>query len=41
MKEGMWKYFSANLTQKYIDVLKMTWFISPFSSIKMTPTEAS
>jgi len=44
MKEKMFKYFSANSTRKYLDVLdemvtnyNKTWH----SSIKMTPSEAS
>lgn len=43
MKEKMWRYFSANSTQKYIDVLDdmlHDYNNSVHSSIKMTPTEA-
>jgi len=44
MKERMYKYFTANDTQKYIDVLDS--FVQKYnntrhSSIKMTPVEAS
>ena len=44
MKEKMWKYFSANSTRKYIDVLDQMvddYNHSKHSSIKMTPVEAS
>ena len=44
MKEKMWKYFSANSTHKYIDVLDDMLYDynnKVHSSIKMTPTEAS
>jgi len=42
--ERMWKHFTANSTQKYIDVLDSfvrKYNISRHSSIKMTPAEAS
>jgi len=44
MKEKMFKYFTANSTRKYIDILDE--FVNRYnntvhSSIKMTPTEAS
>jgi len=43
MKEKMFKYFTANSTRKYIDILDK--FVNRYntihSSIKMTPTEAS
>ena len=44
MKEKMFKYFTANITSKYIDVLDE--FVSKYnntrhSSIKITPVEAS
>src|SRR6218665_1734172 len=44
MRDKMFKYFSANSTKKYIDVLDalVDQYISTVhSSIKMTPTEAS
>ena len=44
MKENMYKYFSANATRKYIDVLdKMVerYNNTRHSSIKMTPVQAS
>ena len=44
MKEKMFKYFSANNTKKYIDVLDEivnTYNNTKHSSIKMTPVEAS
>ena len=44
MKEKMYKYFSANSTRKYIDVLEDMVSIynnSRHSSIKMTPAKAS
>ena len=44
IKEKMFKYFSANNTRKYVDVLHL--LVDPYnntiqSSIKMTPKEAS
>ena len=44
LKEAMWKYFSANNTYKYIDILEN--FVNKYNnnfheSIKMTPVEAS
>ena len=44
LKEDMWKYFSANNTFKYIDILQT--FVDKYNnefheSIKMTPIEAS
>ena len=44
LKEAMWKYFSANNTYKYIDILQN--FVNKYNnnfheSIKMTPVEAS
>ena len=44
IKENMFKYFSANNTRKYVDVLDL--FVDQYnnaihSSIKMTPNEAS
>ena len=44
MKEKMVKYFSANSTRKYIDILDETannYNNARHSSIKMTPVEAS
>ena len=44
MKEKMWKYFSANSTRVYIDVLQKLvdqYNNTRHSSIKMTPVEAS
>ncbi|KAG1665134.1 Solute carrier family 28 member 3 [Nymphon striatum] len=44
MKEKMWKYFSANSTRKYIDVLDemvKNYNNTIHRSIKMTPLEAS
>ena len=44
MKEKMFKYFSANSTRKYIDILDdllHQYNTSVHSSIKMKPTEAS
>ena len=44
MKEKMWKYFSANNTNKYVDILQdlvNQYNTSLHSTIKMTPTEAS
>ena len=44
MKEKMWKYFSANSTSVYIDVLDdlvEQYNNTRHSSIKMTPVEAS
>ena len=44
MKEKMWKYFSANSTNKYIDILDGLvdqYNNTKHSSIKMTPVEAS
>ena len=44
MKEKMWKYFSANSTNVYIDVLPdlvREYSNTKHSSIKMTPTKAS
>ena len=44
MKEKMWKYFSANSTRVYIDVLQKLvdqYNNTRHSSIKMTPIEAS
>ena len=44
IKEKMFKYFSANNTRKYIDVLDLLvdqYNNTIHSSIKMTPTEAS
>jgi len=44
MKKRMYKFFTANNTQKYIDVLDKfvkKWNTTRHSSIKMTPVEAS
>ena len=44
MKEKMFKYFTANNTNKYIDVLDdfvERYNNTRYSSIKMTPVEAS
>ena len=44
MKENMWKYFTANSTRVYIDVLDklvQQYNSTKHSSIKMTPVEAS
>ena len=44
MKEKMWKYFSANSTNVYIDVLSdlvKEYNNTSHSSIKMTPVNAS
>ena len=44
MKEKMWKYFSANSTNRYIDILDKLveqYNNTNHSSIKMTPVEAS
>ena len=43
MKEKMWKYFSANSTNVYIDVLPdlVKEYNTRHSSIKMTPVKAS
>ena len=44
MKEKMFKYFSANNTKKYIDILDEmvnNYNNTKHSSIKMTPVEAS
>ena len=44
MKETMWKYFSANSTNVYIDVLPdlvREYNNTRHSSIKMTPVKAS
>jgi len=43
MKEKMFKYFSANSTRKYIDVLDelVNRYNTVHSSIKVTPTEVS
>lgn len=44
MKEKMWKYFSANNTNKYVDVLRELvdqYNNTLHSTIKMTPKEAS
>ena len=44
MKEKMFKYFSANNTKKYIDILDEmlnNYNNTKHSSIKMTPAEAS
>ncbi|WAR13645.1 YMD3-like protein [Mya arenaria] len=44
MKEKMWKYFSANSTNKYIDILNDLvdqYNGTKHSSIKMTPVETS
>ena len=44
MKEKMWKYFSANSTNVYIDVLPdlvKEYNTTRHSSIKMTPVQAS
>ncbi|WAR03935.1 YMD3-like protein [Mya arenaria] len=44
MKEKMWKYFSANSTNKYIDILNDLvdqYNDTKHSSIEMTPVEAS
>ena len=44
MKEKMWKYFSANSTNVYIDVLSdliREYNNSRHSSVKMTPVKAS
>ena len=44
MKVKMWKYFSANSTQKYIDLLEdmvHEYNNKVHSSINLTPTEAN
>jgi len=44
MKERMYKYFSANSTKRYIDILEglvNRYNNAKHSSIKMTPVEAS
>ena len=44
IKEKMFKYFSANNTRKYVDVLEILvdqYNNTIHSSIKMTPNEAS
>ena len=44
MKEKMWKYFTANSTRVYIDVLDklvQQYSSAKHASIKMTPVEAS
>ena len=44
IKEKMFKYFSANNTRKYVDVLDLLvdqYNNTIYSSIKMTPKEAS
>ena len=44
IKENMFKYFSANNTRKYVDILDLLvnqYNNSIQSSIKMTPNEAS
>ena len=44
MKEHMFKYFSANSTKRYIDVLDalvQQYYNKHHSTIKLTPTEAS
>ena len=44
IKENMFKYFSANNTRKYVDVLELLvdqYNNTIHSSIKMTPKEAS
>ena len=44
IKEKMFKYFSANNTRKYVDILDLhvnQYNNSIHSSIKMTPNEAS
>ena len=44
LKEWMWKYFSANNTRKYIDILSsllQLYNTRKHSSIRMTPKEAS
>ena len=43
MKEKMFKYFTANSTRKYIDILDefVNRYNTVHSFIKMTPTEAS
>ena len=44
IKEKMFKYFSANNTRKYVDILDLVvnqYNNSIHSSIKMTPNEAS
>ena len=44
MKENMWKYFTANSTRVYIDVLDkfvQRYNSTKHASIKMTPVEAS
>ena len=41
IKEKMFKYFSANNTRKFVDVLVNQYNNTIHSSIKMTPREAS
>ena len=41
IKKIFFKYFSANISRKFVDVLVDQYNYAIYSSIKMTPKEAS